>query len=1169
MSPDPLEGGLFLALKVGELYATMRLDNKGFDTALDKSGAKFQSLGSAIGKGTQAAARVFAATTVAAAGLGVAALKVGLDYNRMQQTSRAALLTLLGSTEAVNAQMAKLDEFASKSPFSKQVFLQAQQQMLGFGIEAQKVVPYLDAIQNAVASVGGSNQDISEIVNIFSKIQGASKITAQNLNELGYRGLDAATIIGDSMGKTANEIRAEITAGTLDAGVALDALAQGMTTKFGGATDRIKEQMDGAADRVKAAWRDIGSVMATPLIDPTSGGQLVEWTNLFADGLRQIQKQAVPVTDIIWGRLSPGVDLVTSGMKQANAAIAGWDSSRLESSLDQISKYAPLVAGTSAALFAMGTSNLPILSALGISGINPVVAGLVALVAASPQLRQVGRDFLQALQPAIQPAMELARIIGDFLMAALDALSPALGDLVVAGADVGVVFLQTLVPGVRLFADLALPVVGVVADLVSGFAKLPTPVLAGVAAFAALKHLGIGPLLSNSIAGGLHAVKAGAETAGLQLLYARDGAKGMRAAMQPLASSITGVGTALKGAFLANAPLIAVTALITAITFFSQKAAEAEARAAAYGDVLREMGGDADKAAEGIARVAAEAAISGDNMDWGWYQKATAGFDSLADALDAAGSSATEFGEAVTGTQEDADAYINSLWGMVGVNGITQGTIDEIRIKLGQQRTALGDAEHSAKQLADVQSDAAGMSEDYARSLQDAADAADRLRKAEQDLAAAKGDLVMSQYAADDALKAWVDRVGEAGGVTRNLDGELNRSGAGWRAFEEGAIGSRNALQRMVENLQRTGASQDELNGAIATAKDRFLENAVAIGISREEAEAYWDTLDGIPEIVSTKVEADTLQARSDLEAVLTEIQRSTGVLTIDANQDPAVAQLAEALGLVDNGEGIFTIDARNDAAMAMLALSLFDVDTATGIMSIDAENPDAIKKLLETIAQIDRSEGTVGILGKDLTKQLLASVVSNINSQSGYVKVYATDNTWTSVSNIIAGINSRSAYIQVRTVAAGGHTMGRQQAADGGIFNVSKGIQSFGSGGMRLPSQATIQAGSGSGLIQWAEGETGGEGFVPLALAKRARSLQVMRQIASMFGYVMVPNWGRSYADGGVNGASMKGHGAHPGGVTNNFYDYSTTYYPVAEPKSVEQQRRSQRIGAGVGGLG
>jgi tape measure domain-containing protein len=224
-----------------------------------------------------------------------AVAKTGIEYNTLQQTSRAALTTLLGSAEAANAQMDKLDEFARTSPFSKATFITAQQQMLAFGIEAKKVVPYLDAIGEAVAAAGGSNQEIAEIAFIMAQISSAGKITAQDLMQFGQRGVNAAEIIGSQMGKTGAEIRQQITAGTLGADQALDALAGGMKEKFDGASANVKETFVGALDRVKAAWRDLSADLMKPLVDPNGGGALVDFMNEVANFTRTVQALPEPV----------------------------------------------------------------------------------------------------------------------------------------------------------------------------------------------------------------------------------------------------------------------------------------------------------------------------------------------------------------------------------------------------------------------------------------------------------------------------------------------------------------------------------------------------------------------------------------------------------------------------------------------------------------------------------------------------------------------------------------------------------------------------------------------------------------------------------------------------------------------------------------------------------
>lgn len=251
---------------------------------------------------------------VAIAAVGTAAMVTGIQYNTLQQTSRAALTTLTGSASEANAQMDQLDAFARNSPFSKATFITAQQQMLGFGVEASKVLPTLDAIQNAVAAFGGSNNDIAEIAFIFSQIQAAGKITATDLMQLGQRGVDAATLIGSQMGMTGAQIRESITAGTLPAGEALDALAAGMAEKFDGAADNVKNTFAGAVDRVMAAWRDLSSALASPFVGPNGGGIFTALLNETADLMRAFEGLPGPVK---------GVTAAIGGQAAAAALLGG------------------------------------------------------------------------------------------------------------------------------------------------------------------------------------------------------------------------------------------------------------------------------------------------------------------------------------------------------------------------------------------------------------------------------------------------------------------------------------------------------------------------------------------------------------------------------------------------------------------------------------------------------------------------------------------------------------------------------------------------------------------------------------------------------------------------------------------------------------------------------
>src|SRR5690606_3726694 len=122
-------------------------------------------------EGVKQASADLGRTMTATAGVGAAAMggwaanafATGAAYNALQQTAGTALETLLGSAEAATAQMGELAEFARTSPFPRQLWIQAQQTLIGFGIEAEKIVPIFQALQDGVVAVGGSAQSIEEV----------------------------------------------------------------------------------------------------------------------------------------------------------------------------------------------------------------------------------------------------------------------------------------------------------------------------------------------------------------------------------------------------------------------------------------------------------------------------------------------------------------------------------------------------------------------------------------------------------------------------------------------------------------------------------------------------------------------------------------------------------------------------------------------------------------------------------------------------------------------------------------------------------------------------------------------------------------------------------------------------------------------------------------------
>lgn len=460
-----------MAFNVGTLVATIQLGGKSkFDSDLASAGQGFVRTSSLADKMGKAAGDAFRGASIAA-GVATAAatayvtslFRTGVAYNTLQQQSRAALTTILGGTQQANAQMDKLDAFAKTSPFAKSVFITAQQQLLGFGLQAQKVIPALTAIQDAVAAVGGGNDQISQITYALAQMMGQGKLTGETLNQLGQYGIDAASLVGKQMGKTGQEIRDMASSpGGIPVDQVWDPLITALEDRFAGAAANVKGTWSGTTDRIKAASRDIGSALAAPFVDPHGGGMAITWGNDVADIMRAVQAKVTPVLSLLTGRAQPVFQNITGWLEKAKDAVNGWDTQSLITTFDKAAHYAPALGGIGGAVAAMNLGLLKSIPVLGkfVPAVNPVVAAIGGIVLSSPEARDAITELLKAFQPLIPVAANLAKVLAGDLTAAMPGVSA----------------------GVTGIANVLTPFI----DLI---AKIPTPLLLAAGAFVAFEKV--------------------------------------------------------------------------------------------------------------------------------------------------------------------------------------------------------------------------------------------------------------------------------------------------------------------------------------------------------------------------------------------------------------------------------------------------------------------------------------------------------------------------------------------------------------------------------------------------------------------------------------------------------------------------------------------------------
>ena len=1134
-------------LDLGTLIAKITVDDKGFTAGMDAATRRtqrftadvqaqggvvdrvFHSMGRSAKASLQVAATAAAATTVGVAALGKNTLSTGLAYNAMQQNANAALKTMLGSQKAVNEQMEKLGKLAQNSPFSKATFISAQQQLIAFGVEVEKVIPLLDAMQNAVAASGGGSQQLADLAFVVAQIKAAGKISGQDLIQLGQRGINAAEIIGKAFGKSSAEVKAMISKNQIDADQAIDALTKGMMEKFGGATDAIKKQWSGAADRIKAANRDIGADLGKMFIDPTGGGRAVEWGNKLADVLRTFQKRLREAQGGVEDFLSPAFKNISKGLDAANNALKKFDAARAGAQLEKLTSYTPLIGGTTAALMAFALQPIPVIGQLA-SAMGPLTVGVAALIAASPELRKAGGAFGEAFKPGEKILASTTKQLADLAIQLIKDLSPAL-ESGAKGLGTFLTNISPLAPALVSVLSALAPVVTAGAELASAFANLPTPVLAAVVALAALhgplaplvskltdlgdvskksisqfvtslqelgteqtravkNFSGLGSAMTNAVAPAaktvsneLKTIAPAAQGAGNAITQVSKASAAAGPAVFNLGTLAKNAGSRLAGAFAAilspaNLALGAVALLAGAFAAYSQKQAEVTQRVEEYKETLDRT----------------TAAVSAHTRE---VIRSKAETDGALSAYVALGGAAEDYIRAVSGEGEamervnktleakrEAAAKVETAY-MDGTNAVSaynyaqnklDPNVEKVTASLQQQSEELQRAQDETRK----NTSEAERAVEAERQRQQAIDKATDAMRAQN---AAQGSLVDAQLRSADATDRLNKAIEEHGKITVDAYGKVNVLDRSNRWFIDGMRAKIQAIQDEARAFEKTSHSQEEAKAKADEWAHSLQEMAEKAGVPKEAVDELVKTLGGIPEVKQTTFTADTEAGKKAVEDFINEVSKKNGTLTLDARNDPAVEQLAHTLGLVEASKGIFAIDANNEPATAKLLAGLAQVNTSTGVMTIDANNNRFQQVLAASKSQSDNTSGVMSIYANDYASAKAEQAQRYINSLSSYIDVYYMK-------------HNESPQLLPDTFANGGIRPPVYGFANGTENHLA---QIAPAGAMRL----------------WAEPETGGEAYIPLSRMKRRRSERILAEVASRFGGTYLPGRVSQHANG------------------------------------------------------
>lgn len=176
------------------------------------------------------------------------------------QSMQTAIETMVGK-DVASGLMAKLKEMAKISPLTLSDMVNAEKMMLGFNIQAEDTVRYLQALSDI--SMGDSVK-FKSLTLAFSQMSAAGKLMGQDLNQMINAGFNPLQIIAEKTGKSIATLKDEMSKGAVSAEMVQQAFID--ATSAGGkfyqmsenASKTINGQISMMQDALDAAFNEIG-----------------------------------------------------------------------------------------------------------------------------------------------------------------------------------------------------------------------------------------------------------------------------------------------------------------------------------------------------------------------------------------------------------------------------------------------------------------------------------------------------------------------------------------------------------------------------------------------------------------------------------------------------------------------------------------------------------------------------------------------------------------------------------------------------------------------------------------------------------------------------------------------------------------------------------------------
>ena len=215
-----------------------------------------------------------------------------MDVRGEVEALQISFETLAGTTKGREL-FGDIRSFAVNTPMMMQDLAKGAQTLLGFNIEAEKVMPILRQIGDISM---GDAQKFNSLTLAFAQMSSTGKLMGQDLLQMINAGFNPLTVISEKTGKSIGQLKDEMAAGKITVEMVADAFetATAEGGKFHGMLEKQSKGLKGAMSNLEGAWEDALNEMGEK-----GEGVMVDVIDLTAGAIKNYDKLGTAILTVV------------------------------------------------------------------------------------------------------------------------------------------------------------------------------------------------------------------------------------------------------------------------------------------------------------------------------------------------------------------------------------------------------------------------------------------------------------------------------------------------------------------------------------------------------------------------------------------------------------------------------------------------------------------------------------------------------------------------------------------------------------------------------------------------------------------------------------------------------------------------------------------------------